>query len=167
MGALTEAEIFDCLADNFGKAAQLSEDLAKLPKKGVSYQNFRAALKLIEGAARQAAYWRQDARWLKIGLYMEECHKRAGDWLRGYKLPSGLRITHKEGTLHPLFMNLAENLRKGQAAAEQLRTKKTGRMGVILPNTMAAPHRDTRLVGWTPGERRSRGGLILPAGAGA
>lgn len=168
MGALTEPEIFSCLAENFKLAAEHAEDLGKLPKKGPTYQKFRTELKLLEGACRQAAFWRQDSRWLKIGLYMEECHKRAGDWLRGYKTKEGVRITHKEGTLHPLFMKLADNLRKGQAAAEQLRTKKTGRVGMILPAPLRAPHRDTRPIGWTaPGERRTRGGLIVPAGIGA
>ena len=171
MGALTEPEIFDCLAENFKLAGQHCEDLAKLPRKGPTYIKFRAELKLLEGACRQAAYWRQDARWLRIGLYMEEVHKRAGDWLRGYKLPSGQRVTHREGTIHPLFMKLAENLRAGQQQAERLRNRKTGRAGMILPKPMPAPHRDTRpvqvLLPSAPRERRTPGGLIIPASAAA
>ena len=100
-------------------------------------------------------------------MYMAETHKRAGDWLRGYKTPDGVRVTHKEGTLHPLFMKMADNLRMGKAEADRLRTAKTGRSGVILPNPQAAPHRDTRPAGWNPPERRTRGGIIIPNGVAA
>jgi hypothetical protein len=169
MSALTEPEIFSCLAENFKLAAQHCEDLAKLPRKGPTYIKFRAELKLLEGACRQAAYWRQDARWLRIGLFMEEVHKRAGDWLRGYKLPSGQRVTHREGTIHPLFMKLADNLRAGQRQAENLRTRKTERTGMILPKAAPAPHRDTRPVQvlMPDGFQKRRSGLIVPSGAAA
>jgi hypothetical protein len=73
MGALTEPEIFDCLRTNFRLAANLCVELATKPRKGPNYNKLREALKLIEGAARQAAYWRSDARWLQIGLQMAEC----------------------------------------------------------------------------------------------
>lgn len=161
MGQLTEVEIFDCLAVNFKLAAEHCEDLAKLPRKGPTYKKLRDELRLIEGAARQASAWRGDSRWLQIGLYMAEVHKRAGGWLRGYKDAQGRKITHREGTLHPLFMKLADNLRKGALAAEKLRTKKTGKVGVILPDLLAGPHRDTRPSGWN----KTPSGLILPAGA--
>jgi hypothetical protein len=169
MGALTEPEIFSCLSANFKLAAEHCEDLSKLPRKGPTYLKLRAELKLLEGACRQAAYWRQDARWLRIGLYMEEVHKRAGEWLRGYKLPSGQRVTHREGTIHPLFMKLAENLRAGQQQAERLRERKTGRSGTILPKAMPAPHRDTRPVQvlMPDGFQKRRSGLIVPSGATA
>ena len=171
MGELTEVEIFDCLQANFKLAAAHCEDLAKLPRKGPAYKALRDELRLIEGAARQAAFWRGgDARWLKIGHMMAEAHKRAGDWLRGYKLPTGQRITHREGTLHPYFMKLADNLRAGARAAERLRTTKTGKIGSILPTPGRGPHRDTIPVGWNPAPRAehvSQGGIILPSGASA
>ena len=166
MGALTEQDIFVCLTENFKLAAQHCEELAKLPRKGPIYKALRDELRLIEGAARQAAFWRGgDARWLQIGHMMAEAHKRAGDWLRGYNLPTGQRVSHREGTLHPYFMKLAENLRAGARAAERLRTSRTGKIGPILPTPGRGPHRDTKPVGWTPGDRVSRGGIILPAGA--
>ena len=146
MGALTEQEIFGCLSANFKLAAEHCDDLAKLPRKGPTYRKLREELKLLEGACRQAAHWRGDARWLRIGLYMEEVHKRAGNWLRACK---------HQGTLHPLFTKLAENMREGQKAAERLRTARTGRVGLILPK----PGR--------PIERRTPGGLILPSGMAA
>jgi hypothetical protein len=163
MGALTEAEIFSCLSENFVLAAQHCEDLARLPRKGPSYSALRNELRLIEGAARQASVWRQDTRWLQIGLYVAEAHKRAGDWLRGYRLPSGQRVAIREGQLHPLFVKLAENLRSGHRKAEEFRTKATNRVGMILPKPVvnAGPHRETTPVGY----RKTVGGLLIPGSA--
>lgn len=166
MGALTEPEIFDCLRTNFRLAAQCSEDLATLPKKGPTYRKLREALKLIEGAARQAAYWRQDARWLQIGLQAAHVHQTAGEWLRGVKQPNGGRRPIPEGEKHPLFVKLAEVLRAGLVRAEQYRTAKTGRVGTILPVPLPGPHRDTRPVSMA-GLKRSKGGILIPAGAAA
>lgn len=155
MGALTEVEIFSCLEENFRLAAQYCDDLAKLPKKGPTYKNLREALKLLEGAARQAAYWRQDARWLQIGLMMGEAHKRAGHWLRKH-YPS------------PLFKKLAQNLRMGQRAADRLRTARTGCIGTILPKTGNDPnYQKSKFPVLLPPVQKANvtpGGIILPAG---
>lgn len=149
MGALTEPEIFACLTENFRLAAQHCEDLAKLTRKGPTYRKLRDELKLIEGAARQAAYWRQDARWLRIGLMMAEAHKRAGDWLRGIRdKETGIWKKLPPGVLHPYFMKLAENLRSGQTLAEQFKNARTGITGMILPPA------------YMP--KKSNGGVILP-----
>lgn len=177
MSDLSEQEIFSCLFDNFKKAAEHAEDLAKLPRKGPTYVKLREELKLCEGAARQAAYWRQDARWLQIGLYMEEAHQRAGNWLRGIRnKTTGMWEKLPEGQLHPYFMKLAENLRAGMKLAEGYRDNKTGRMGMILPATPTpAPARDAKAYGWAPPNvpardavpfddvRRTPGGIILPS----
>lgn len=160
MGDLTEAEIFDCLADNFRLAAQHADDLARLPAKGRTYNKFRAELKLIEGAARQASQWREDSRWLKIGLMVAEAHKRAGGWLRGIKTPDGTKRMLRDGELHPLFTKLAENLRAGHRLSEDFRTRATGRIGMILPDALPAPHRDTRPAGWN----QTPAGLLVPSG---
>ncbi len=163
MGALTEREIFDCLFTNFGEAAKLCDDLAVLPAKGPSYDKLRKTLALIEGAARQAAYWRQDARWLTIAAFVAEAHKRAGNWLRGAKRPDGVKVMLRPGELHPLFKKLAENLRAGQRRAEEFRDKKTGRMGTILPRPLPGPHRDHRPVSVVlPNYHTTPSGLILP-----
>lgn len=158
MGQLTEQEIFDCLSTNFRLAAEDCEKLARLPRKGPTYTALRDRLGLLEGACRQAAAWREDSRWLTIGLYMAECHKRAGEWLRGIKVAPGQpRVKVAPGHMHPLFNKLAENLRSAHAMAEDFRTKATGKMGTILPEVQAAPARDTTPVGW-----RRQGGLIVP-----
>lgn len=163
MGSLTETEIFDCLATNFRLAAQHADDLARLPAKGPTYRLFRDELKLIEGACRQASVWREDTRWLKIGLMMAEAHKRAGGWLRGIKAPDGSKRSLRAGELHPLFTHLADNLRAGLAAADRVRTAATGRIGMILPEVARGPHRDTRPAGWNA----TPSGLIVPAGVAA
>lgn len=163
MAHLTEAEIFDCLETNFRLAAEHCEDLAKLPRKGPTYKKLIEELKLIEGACRQASVWREDTRWLRLGLMMEEAHKRAGDWLRGVAQAGGGRRAIPEGVKHPLFMKLAANLRAALALAEETRTKKTGHLGSILPEIMRGAHRDTVPVGWSPAMPGSQ--LIIPAGA--
>ncbi len=161
MGQLTEAEIFDCLKSNLRLAAQSCDQLAVLPRKGPTYAKLRQQLRLVEGACRQAAFWRGgDARWLKIGLCMAEAHKRAGDWLRGVKGPDGKRVMVAPGQIHPLFTKLADNLRAAYAAAERYRTQRTNKIGPILPIPGQAPHRDTRPSGYN----RSSGGILMPSG---
>lgn len=157
MGQLTESEIFDCIGTNAKLAAEHCDDLARLTRKGPTYDLLRKELKLIEGACRQAAYFRQDARWLPIGLMMEEAHNRAGEWLRGVKQPMGGRRKIPEGQLHPLFVKLGDNLRALHAKMEGLRTRATGKVGMILPKPLPAPHRDTVPVGFT----RSMGGVLI------
>ena len=168
MGNLTEVEIFDCLKSNFRLAAQCCDDLARLPKKGPTYRRLRDHLKLIEGSCKQAAAWRQDARWLRIAFMMGEAHKRAGAWLRGTKMPDGTRVKTADGHLHPLFLGLAENLRKGYAVAESFRTGKVNKVGMILPKPLPGPHRDTRPIHVSGDSYQVRkSGLIVPQGAAA
>jgi hypothetical protein len=120
----------------------------------------REELRLVEGACRQAAFWRGgDARWLKIGLFMAEAHKRAGGWLRGEKQPDGTTMKIAAAHQHPLFKKLAENLRAAYVKAEEFRTKKTNRIGPILPVAGVPPHRDTRPSGYN----RSAGGILMPS----
>lgn len=161
MGDLTEAEIFDCLATNARLAAEHCGDLARLPAKGPTYLKFRAELKLVEGACKQASVWRQDTRFLDIGLKMAHAHRVAGEWLRGIKIPGTMgRRKLRENELHPNFVRLGEVLQMLYLKAEDVRTKKTGRIGMILPDEAPPPHRDTRPVGWTS----TRGGILIPEG---
>lgn len=126
MGFLTENEIFDCLRTNFRLAAEHCDALAVLPAKGPTYNLFRHELKLIEGACRQASAWREDTRWLPIGLMMHETHQRVGNWLRARQ--PGI-----------LFARMAENLRNLEIAAINMQTKATGRIGMILPDAYTRP----------------------------
>jgi hypothetical protein len=166
MGVLTEVEIFDCLATNFRLAIEACEALAKRPVGGIKYDELRKALRLIEGCCKQGTVWREDTRWLKFGVMMAECHKRAGDWLRGIKMPDGTRVKIADGQLHPAFKMLADNLRGLMALAERTRTMRTNRVGMILPEVLPGPHRDTRPVGFrkTVPPPMSKGGIIIPDG---
>ena len=171
MGALTEPEIFDCLKSNMRLAAEHCEDLAKLPQKGPTYRRLRDELQLIEGCCRQAAAWRGDSRFLPIALKMGEAHRLAGEWLRGVKVGKGPRRRLPPGQMHPMFMALAAALRALAIAVDNLRTNKTGRVGVILPAsvTASAPRRVGAPVGvkLPPGMMRAPSGLILPYAAPA
>jgi hypothetical protein len=164
MGALTETEIFDQMNASFKQAAELADKLARYPLKGLNYDALRKQLRLIEGCCKQANTWREDTRWLRFMTMCAECHKRAGDWLRGIPVPGGGRIRLNEGTLHPAFVMLAENLRAMHKAAELIRTAKTNRVGMILPDMLAGPHRDTKPVGYRAMPKVSNGGIIIPAG---
>lgn len=161
MGALTEIEIFACLRENLVLAIEHCDDLASLPLKGTTYDKLRHELRLIEGCCRQASAWREDTRWLPIGKLMAEAHQKAGGWLRGYKDPlTGQRIKFAPGVQNPLFRMLADNLRGLLKAVDGLKSRPTGRVGMILPEELPGPHRDTVPVGWRP-----QGGLILPDSA--
>jgi hypothetical protein len=157
---LDEVGVIDCLRANLRLAAESCDILATSPRKGPTYRALRDQLKLVEGASRQVAYLRLgDARWLAFGMSAEECHKRAGDWLRGIQVPgTKQRIPIAQGQLHPLFAQLAEILRAALVRADELLTKRTNRVGPILPKPGPAPHRDTRPAGWSP----TPSGLLVP-----
>lgn len=155
MGALTESEIFDCMAENFRLAAGYCDHLARSPIHGPIYLQLRDSLRLLEGTCRQAAVWRQDTRWYDVGLAMAEAHKRAGGWLRGATDPdTGRKIKLASAHRFKCFTMLAANLRAAEAKADRLRTARTGRVGMILPDSYRVP-------GPT---RRTASGLILPGG---
>jgi len=158
MSDLTEVEIFDCLTSNLKLAATLCVDLAKYPAKGHNYKKFREALKLVEGSCRQASAWREDTRWLTIGLMMAESHKRAGNWLRGAKKPDGTKVIIPEGQLQPMFIKLGMNLLDIlEKTVPALQHKRTNRRGMILPETPTAPRNVSRV-------SMSKGGIIIPDG---
>lgn len=146
MGALTEAEIFDCLKSNLKSAAADCDFIANFPYAGPTYKRMRTSLKLAEGACRQASYWRQDARWLQPGLQIEEAHQRARAWLHRPSVQS-----------HKLFTKLGAALRRMLFDLERLEKMKTGRVGTILPKPQAAPHVPGR-----PVQVKTPSGLILP-----
>lgn len=146
MGALTELEIFACLKENLRGAADDCDIIAKQPASGFYFDRMRKRLKLCEGACRQAAFWREDSRWLTVGLKMEKAHQIARTWLH--------RPTVKS---KKLFTGLAGALRKVERDIHRLETQRTGISGMILPATEAAPLRSGR-----PVQVMTPGGLILP-----
>lgn len=141
MDALNETQLLGRLVENFRLAAEDCDALAVLPAKGPTYDKLRKRLKVVEDDCRMVGSLRADARWLQIGLMMAATHRMAGDWLRGLKGDDGIRRRIPAGTMHPLFVKLAENLRAAMISAQNLRTKATGRTGPILPKPLPAPTR--------------------------
>lgn len=150
MGALTEVEIFDRLHHSFGRAADCCDKLAKLPAKGPTYVVLRNELKLLEGACRQAGFWRGDSRWFAIGRRMEVVHQCAGDFLRQHNPPAA-------------FIQLGQLLRQLAWIADNVKNARTERRGDILPTPKPDPHRDTRPV-QVPAGSLTAGGIFVPSG---
>lgn len=150
MSTLTEHEIFAFMTENFRLAVEECETLATSPVKGPTYNSFRHRIQKLEGACRQAAYWRSDARWVPMGVKLEACHQRVGDWLRRRSAPQ-------------LFILLANVLRLAHQAAEKCRTEATGKLGPIIPLAMPGPHREHRPV-YVTNNPVTAGGIIIPQG---
>lgn len=153
MSALTEQEIFDCLKSNLRSAASDCDLIARQPVSGLYFDRMRKSLKLVEGACRQAAYWRQDARWLPLGIKMEEAHQRARIWLHRPTVQS-----------KKLFTKLGDVLRQLLRDVEGLEFLATGRVGAILPKPAAHPLRQGRpvQVALPEAARVTAGGIIIP-----
>jgi len=134
MARLTEGEIFSKMRECLRESEEACRALAVLPAKGAAYDRLRANLRLVEGCCRQAGAWREDSRWLPMGLQMATAHKMAGDWLRGVEQPGGGRRKLGPGEIHPCFQRLADILAAAGKACEHLRNAKTGRRGIILPD---------------------------------
>lgn len=142
MGALTEVEIFDCMATNLAVAADCCDQMAVRPLRGPAYIKFREACANVEGACRQASQWRSDTRWLPIGLMMEQCHQFVLKWITGFKVnPGRPRVALSERDKHPKFVKMAENLRFAAEGMKILKDGKTGKIGMILPDTSRGPTR--------------------------
>lgn len=165
MSALTENEIFDCLIANFRLAAEDCDALAKRPISGPAYVDLRDHLALIDGAMKQAAFWREDERWLSISEQIPQAHRLAGEWLRGVEVESEtpgvvIRRPIPAGELHPCFLKLAEFLRWCAVEAAKLKDAKTNQTGAYLIDRGTA-HRRPGHFGW----QGRNSGLIVPAGA--
>lgn len=152
MTALTEPEILACLRENFRLAAEDCDRLFR-GERGPVYRRFRDEMRLIEGACRQMCHWREDARWLRIGLDVAEAQKRVRKWI--------VRRAPIEN-----FRKLALILQGYAFHAAKLEHERTSRLGPILPRPLEGPLRQGRPVqAMLPGERVSSGGIILPQGA--
>lgn len=144
MRAPGEREMLARLKQHFRLAAEACEALALLPIRGNAYERLRRELRSAEERCRQIGHNRGDARWLRIGLQMEEAHQRAGNWLRSF-------------SPRPLFLKLADNLRAAERLAKDLETKATGRLGPVLPKPL--PHIRTE---GRPVQVMTPGGILLP-----
>jgi hypothetical protein len=147
MSELTEVEIFDRLRTSLRTAVDLCGKLATVPAQGPNYRALIVELELIEGAARQAGYSRDDMRWQLFGYNMARFHQRIGDVIRS----RGAR---------KIFLAMAKMIEGALAESEKLRTAKTGRRGLILPIPKTPPLRQGR-----PVQVKLPSGLLVPAGA--
>lgn len=164
MSTPTEREILTCLFDNLRLAAEHCDALGRLPAKGPTYAKLLENISLIEGAARSAAWYRDDAGttgtllgvqgthgfeatilgktdsqgWLEVAHQMGELQRRVGGWIRG----------HYRG--HELFFKAAAVLREMhrqlQRRAEMPLGRSTLTQGPALPPQHPGPLRDTRPV---------------------
>lgn len=163
MSDLTETEVLDRLKTSLREAIQASHTLAVSSRKGPAYTKLREHLLLIEGCCRQVSVFREDTRWLNIGRAMSKAHELAGGWLRGFKHPmTGVRVHFRSREQNPLFLKLAENLELTMVMVEQLRTQKTGRVGMILPDAPEPERRIGRSVQVLLPDEQMKNGLILP-----
>lgn len=146
---LTEVEILDCLGSNLMLAADRCKQIAQYPKSARPFTEMRASLKLAEGAARQAAHWRGDIRWLRPALYLEQAHQLARTWLHRPSVES-----------KRLFKGLAAALIQMAKDLLRLETMATGTKGLIL-----TPYAVTNPLSKIAGKTRIPVGLHLPAEA--
>jgi hypothetical protein len=123
-----EYETMDELRTRLGSAVAYAAALAILPAKGPTYVKLRAELKQIENLARMIAYNRADARWLQIGLRMNDVHRLTGHLVRKH-YP------------HEYFRQVEAWLRQHFDCANSLQHKATGRVGMILPKPQTPPIR--------------------------
>lgn len=121
--------------------------IAKFPQSGEAFKRMRKSLKLVEGCCRQAAHWREDARWLSPALHMEHAHQIAREWLHRPTVQS-----------KKLFTGLAAALRQILADLLKLETMPSGRVGSII-----VPGYGNRLVNLAGHPLRMPAGLVSPA----
>lgn len=127
-----EKEILGQMRESFRLAAECATELAEAPARGPAYFTLVQQLGLIEGCCRQTCYYRDDSRWLPVGVAMAKVHEMAGRWLRQYPR------TAESNEAYPLFMKMAETMQGLARVAEDLETKATGVAGLILPDYIKA-----------------------------
>lgn len=158
MSDLTEAEVIDRMTSSLREAMEASKTLSVESRRGKPYKQLREHLKLIEGCCRQLAAFRGDSRYLNVGLMMEECHKAAGGWLRGYRV-NGIKVMTAPGRLNEMFVRLYVNLEGILYGLEQLVAARTGQSGPILPK----PEENRRIGRAVNGYSHTPGGVLVPS----
>lgn len=126
MSTLSEQEIISRFRQSFSEAKVACDMLSKnanpevVMLRGRHYKNLKTSLKEMEGCAKQMAAYRDDTRWLPLGiLYGAKCARAAQkrfvdmDWLG--------------------FKKMIVIFEQGERRVTELAEKKTGRVGIILP----------------------------------
>lgn len=132
MSDLSEQEVIDRMITSLREAMDASRELAIKSVRGPNYKRLREHLGLIEGCCKQLAAFRGDSRYLNLSLVMEQCHKRAGDWLRGYR-EDGVRIIYAPGEMNKMFVMLYVNLEGILRGVSEMLHAKTGTAEPIVP----------------------------------
>lgn len=133
MADLIEIEVKDCWRTNMLGAADDAKLLAILPAQGPTYARLRERLRLAEGACRQMAAFRGDARWLPMAFMLNDICQRARAWI----------VAH---FAREVFLTLERELRKCVAIADTVENKKTGISGLILPAALPLTRTEGRPV---------------------
>ena len=158
--SLQETEVIDRMKTSIKEAIQASKDLSVRSRLGGPYDRLRDNLVRIEGCCRQMALlYRDDATWLPFGMYMAECHKHAGGWLRGY-FRHGVHVRLADGQINEMFLTLAMQLEAILKAVDIKTTARTGIIGSILP---ARPAEERRLGRPAFAQKPKKPVLIIPA----
>lgn len=126
MSDLTQSEILDKHRQSLKEARDACLWLARnadpdqIAPRGAHYRNLKTAMSELEGTARQMSAFRDDTRWLPLGiLYGAKTARLAQKF-----------FVQMDWTM---FGKLAEVFANGLVRMDELATKKTGRVGPILP----------------------------------
>lgn len=122
---LTEADILDRYEQSLGEADRACQQLGRnadpeyLALRSPDYLSLQDSLKLLEGCCRQMSAFRSDARWIKLGVMYARAMRIVRSLFEKQKWQSFREI-------RPLFRN-------GLVIMEDLRDKRTGKAGPVLP----------------------------------
>lgn len=125
MGRLTESEIMAKHTDALKVAKQAcvflshNADPEKIAPRGHHYTRLKKALKELEGTCREICYYRDDTRWLKLGIIYAKALRMSQKYFVAQKWAN--------------YGKLAELFDLGARRMDELRTRKTGQLGPILP----------------------------------
>lgn len=122
---LTENEILDAHAQALKEARDICLKLARnadpelIAPRGALYGQLRDALGRIEGSARQMCHWREDARWIKAGIF----------WAKTRRVCQVLFVGQRWAD----FQGIAKVCERGLVSRDELRDTRTGVRGPVLP----------------------------------
>ena len=123
---LSETDIIDRHKQALGEAHRACQRLGRnadpdyMAPRGHDYSNLRRALQALEGSCRQMAHFRADARWIKLGVVYAKAMRTAQAKFVGQRWA--------------YFNELTKLFELGQRSMEDLQSRKTGRLGAILPS---------------------------------
>lgn len=157
------------MAENCRLAGENCIRLAISPYKGKAYDDFWNEIESLVGCCRQAAAWRQDARWYTFEEWLIGVRMRSGRWLRGVKVGPGPSLRIPQNEIQTLFLRVAHKLAGKFAEINDMRDKATGRLGMILPKPVETfrETRQHRVADLPQAMRKAPSGLIVPSGIAA